>query len=230
MTSSRRRALIKLIIFMIILLGFAGIWRWSPLSRWLTVDQLGMGIRRIQHLPFLPLIIMAFYVIGGLLMVPVTLLITVTAIVFNGFTAAAYALGGAVLSSMACYAVGTRLGSDALRTLTGDRLDHLNRRIAKHGIPAIAVLRNIPVAPFSIVNFLAGASRIDFKNFIIGTFIGMMPGVLVITLFSRRVVHVIQEPRAMDIGITIVLAVFFAGVVMGVRKRFFRKSYSPGND
>jgi len=48
--------------------------------------------------------------------------------------------------------------------------------MAKQGILTVAMIRNIPVAPFTIVNLIAGASHIRLKDYLIGTALGMLPG------------------------------------------------------
>lgn len=42
-------------------------------------------------------------------------------------------------------------------------------------------LRIFPVAPFNVINLVAGASHASFRDFVAGTAIGLAPGVLVLT-------------------------------------------------
>jgi uncharacterized membrane protein YdjX (TVP38/TMEM64 family) len=52
----------------------------------------------------------------------------------------------------------------------------------------------LPIAPFSIVNVVAGASHIRWSDFLLGTVIGLLPGVLAMTFFVDRALAVIREP------------------------------------
>ena len=47
----------------------------------------------------------------------------------------------------------------------------------------MAVVRNLPVAPFTIVNMVAGASHIKLGDFLLGTALGMAPGIVAIMVF-----------------------------------------------
>ena len=71
-------------------------------------------------------------------------------------------------------------------------------------------MRNIPVAPFTIVNMVAGASHIKLKDFLLGTALGMLPGIVAITVFADRVVAAVKNPDwtniAVAAGIALVLA------------------------
>ena len=74
----------------------------------------------------------------------------------------------------------------------------------------MAVVRNLPVAPFTIVNMVAGASHIKLTDFLLGTALGMLPGIVAITVFADRVAAVARNPHwtniAVAAGIAIVLA------------------------
>ena len=74
-----------------------------------------------------------------------------------------------------------------MRRLAGSRLNRITRRLAKKGVMAIAVVRLLPIAPFSVVNAVAGASHIRLRDFMLGTALGMAPGIIVTVIFVDRV-------------------------------------------
>jgi phospholipase D1/2 len=51
---------------------------------------------------------------------------------------------------------------------------------------SMAGLRLIPIAPFTVVNLLAGAARVRLRDFLLGTLIGMGPGIVLICLSVDR--------------------------------------------
>jgi uncharacterized membrane protein YdjX (TVP38/TMEM64 family) len=82
------------------------------------------------------------------------------------------------------------------------------------------------VAPFTIVNLIAGASHIELKDYLIGTAVGMLPGILAITIFADRLLQSIQNPDWINILIAVVLA---AGLVLGswwIKKRLAASRYN----
>jgi uncharacterized membrane protein YdjX (TVP38/TMEM64 family) len=152
-------------------------------------------------------------------MIPITLLIGVTAMVFAPAWGALYALSGCLLNAWVTYLIGSGLGKQTIRKLAGQRLNRLSRQMAKQGILTVAIIRNIPVAPFTIVNMIAGASHIKLKDFMIGTALGMLPGILAITIFADRLLHTIQNPDWINALIAAALATALILGSMWIKKR-----------
>ena len=67
----------------------------------------------------------------------------------------------------------------------GPRLNRVRRGIVKRGVLAVAAVRLVPVAPFTLVNLVAGASRIRFSDYLLGTIIGMAPGLILMSRTGR---------------------------------------------
>jgi phosphatidylserine/phosphatidylglycerophosphate/cardiolipin synthase-like enzyme/uncharacterized membrane protein YdjX (TVP38/TMEM64 family) len=197
---------IKIASILLILLVLAAAWRWTPLSEWIDRENLAAWARAIRGHPLSFLGVFGVYVVGGLIMIPITLLVGVTAMVFEPAWGAFYALVGCLLNALASYLIGSWLGKQTIRKLAGNRLNRLSRQIARQGILTVAIIRNIPVAPFTIINLIAGASHIRLKDYLIGTAVGMLPGILAITIFADRLLHSIQNPNWINILIAVALA------------------------
>jgi uncharacterized membrane protein YdjX (TVP38/TMEM64 family) len=161
--------------------------------------------------------------VAGLLMIPVTLLIAVTGIVFGPVLGGVYALTGAVLSAAVSYGIGMWLGRDAVRRMVGARINRLSKRISQQGIVAMMVIRFLPIAPFTLVNIVAGASHIRFRDFLIGTLLGMMPGIFVTVTFVHRLVEAIRHPSAATITGLLAAVALLITVAVGLQRLFERK-------
>src|SRR3546814_10551837 len=91
---------------------------------------------------------------------------------FGPWQGLAYAAVGSLLSAGLTYQAG-RMGSRRwLRGLMGPRIEKVSRRLGKQGVLSVLILRLVPVAPFTFINLIAGASQIRFRDFLIGTEIG----------------------------------------------------------
>jgi len=212
------RRLIGLALFAVALAALAVAWRWTPLHQWANLAAMVALARHLDSLPFTPLVIVASYVVAGLIMVPVTLLIAVTGIVFGPLQGMLYAMSGTLLSALVTYGCGHWLGHDSVRRLVGPRINHLSQRIAKRGILAMIVLRMLPVAPFTIVNVVAGASHIRFRDFLIGTVLGMLPGTVLTVVFVHRLAEVIRKPSAATIAVLVLVAGLIILMALGVKR------------
>jgi uncharacterized membrane protein YdjX (TVP38/TMEM64 family) len=208
----RRLIVSGMAAIMLVLLAMA--WRWTPLRDWINLETLIAFARNLQALPVTGIAVVASYVLAGLIMMPVTLLIAVTGIVFGPIWGALYAIGGTLLSAAVTYWIGLWLGRDTVRRLLGPRINRLSRRIAKRGIVAMVVIRVLPVAPFTVVNVVAGASHIRFRDYLIGTFLGMCPGIVITVTFIHNLAEAIRRPNAGTIAMLVGAGALLIGLAV----------------
>jgi phospholipase D1/2 len=126
--TSRMPQVMKLAGVLLILLSLAAAWRWSPLAEWATRENLAAWAEKIQDQPLSFLIVLGVYVAGGFLMVPVTLLVGVTAMVFDPFMGVLYALSGCLVSALATFWAGAGLGKQMVRKVAGKKLNRISRQ------------------------------------------------------------------------------------------------------
>lgn len=201
------------------LIAVAAAWRWTPLAEWVKVETLVDAAEWLRARPAAPFVVVASYVVAALVMFPVTALVVATVLVFGPVAGFAYALAGAVLSAAATYGVGRLVGRDLVRRLAGKRLNTLSRRLGKRGLLTVAAVRLLPIAPFTVVNVVAGASHIRLRDFVGGTVLGMGPGIGATALFVDGVASALRAPGA---GTFALLAAVVAGIALGgwlIRRR-----------
>ena len=121
-------------------------------------------------------------------------MILATALVFGPLLGCAYSLAGCFLGAVVTYAVGYFLGQDFIRQIVGSRWKRVEQSINRTGILAVATMRLLPVAPFTVVNIVSGAFQVPFRDYIIGSLLGMTPGIIVISLFAHQVESSIRNP------------------------------------
>jgi phospholipase D1/2 len=202
----------------IVLALLAVAWRWTPLHEWVNLGSLVAFAHELEGLPFTPIAVVASYVIGGLLMVPVMLLIAVTGIVFGPLLGTIYAIAGTLMSAAVTFEIGRRLGRDTVRRLLGPRINGLSRRIARRGILAMVIIRTLPVAPFTIVNVVAGASHIRLRDYLIGTFLGMLPGIGITVTFVHHLAEAVRNPSMGAVSVLVAVAVLLIGFAMALQR------------
>jgi phospholipase D1/2 len=182
-------------------LGLAAAWRWTPLAQWLDLQTLEALAAQAREAPLTPMVVLAGFVAGSLLVIPLTLMTVVSVLVFGPWTGGLYALCGAWLGSIAGYGAGHLLGRDAIRRLAGSRLNSLSRRLAKRGILTVIAVRLLPVAPFTVVNLVAGASHIRLRDFALGNAVGLLPGTLATAAFVDSVADAIRSPSVTELAV-----------------------------
>lgn len=193
------------------------------LDKWLNIDTLTAAAHWVEAYPFSPVLVPLLYVLLGLISFPVTLLIMVTIIVFGPWWGGLYALSGTVLSALTVFSLGHLLGQNVVHRFSDSLINRVNNRLAKSGIVAVITFRIIPVAPFSLINLVAGVSAISLRDFCIGTFIGIMPGIIAIALVADRLSESLRQPDMTSFTALFAVVVIMAAALVGVRKWLQRK-------
>jgi phosphatidylserine/phosphatidylglycerophosphate/cardiolipin synthase-like enzyme/uncharacterized membrane protein YdjX (TVP38/TMEM64 family) len=217
------RHMLRIALLLLGVLTLAAAWRWGGLGDWLTMQQAEQTASWIEQNAFSPLLVILAYVIGGLLMVPITLMIIATVSVFGPWYGAGYALLGAELSAIASFALGHLLGNEALRRIAGSKVNRISQAIARRGVLTIITLRIVPVAPFSVINIIAGATAIRLRDFALGSFLGMIPGVVSIAILADRLVASLREPSPQSILILLAAIVLVILSLLALRQWSRRK-------
>ncbi|WP_150685198.1 VTT domain-containing protein [Pandoraea iniqua] len=213
-----------LIVLLVVLAGLGLAWRYTPLREWADMQRVLGFVETIRHMRFASLAMMLVYVVGSLVMVPVTVLIVVTVVVFGPVMGALYALAGTALGAMAGYSVGRLAGRDAVQRFGGRRLNALSRQIGDHGLLAMIVLRLMPLAPFTLVNLVVGASRIRLRDCLLGTVIGITPGILIAAALVDRVTALAQRPNGWTAVLFAVVLVIPGLGIVALKRRIGGKS------
>jgi uncharacterized membrane protein YdjX (TVP38/TMEM64 family) len=138
----------------------------------------------------LPIVMLVFI---GLAMVPVVLLIAATGVVFGPILGPLYAMAGCLSSGSVGFALGRWMGRRRVERLGGERVARVSRALQRNGTLAVFLVRKVP-APFTLSNIVVGASSVAYRDFIIGTVLGM--GALVVALagFGYQFTQALLDP------------------------------------
>jgi phospholipase D1/2 len=176
------------------LLGLGLLWKFTPLAEVVDPARLAAQLERFGHTPWGPVAMLGLYVIGGFVMMPLLALLTATALVFEPLTAILVALTGSLLNASALYLAGARLLRARAERSFGEAIARVRRALQARGVIAVAMIRMVPVAPFTLVNIAAGSIGIPFRDYLFGTFLGLAPGTLLICVFGSELKDLFRDP------------------------------------
>lgn len=212
---------------LLFLLGLTAAWHWTPLRDWLDIEKLLVTVNVFKDNPIAPLVFILSYILGGLVALPVTVLIIVTLLTFDPVWGAIYAMTGALLSASLNFWIGYGLGRKTIRHFAGSYVNQLSHQLSKRGVLTMTAIRMLPVAPFSVVNVLAGASHIRFRDYIFGTFFGMMPGIIGLAILVERLGAAVQNPSPGTYAIFALVAGTFAVSALLLRRWLLKRDETP---
>jgi uncharacterized membrane protein YdjX (TVP38/TMEM64 family) len=163
----------------------------------------------------------------GLIMVHAVLLyptelVTATAGLAYGFLPGlSLALGGWLASALLAYLLGRSLGRPLVQRLFGvQRTRRLERSVARGGVQLLLMLRLIPLVPFSLTGYVAGAARVPVWRFAWTTAVGYLPlTALVAYLGSQSRSLSLGDPRLWG-GVGAILLLLAAGRLARLRLPF----------
>ena len=213
-----RRRLMLFAAVVLVLFGLAATWRWGPLHSLLSPEQIGQYLASISSIEGRAVVTIGGFIIASLLMVPVTLLAIIGGLVFGGWEAFLYVMTGAMTASALGFLGGRYLGKGVIERMSGSSIEKLSKRLAERGTVAVALLRLVPVAPFAVFNLVAGSSYLGARQFLVGSLLGLMPGLGAITLFSSSLSDALRAPSWISIAFVIGLGTLLVGAAWLVKR------------
>jgi uncharacterized membrane protein YdjX (TVP38/TMEM64 family) len=123
-----------------------------------------------------PLLIVALTVIHAVVFYPAEIVDAASGYAYGFFPALALLTVGWLLSGLACFAVGHKVARPLLdRWLGEERFERIEGMIERGGPSLLLAMRLIPVVPFSLLSYAAGAARVPTWRFIWTTAVGFLP-------------------------------------------------------
>ncbi len=194
------------------LVGLTLVWRLTPASEWLTVERLSLLIADLRAHTFSIPIAIAFMALAGSLAIPMGVLIVAASLVFTPWQGFLISQASIFIGCMLGYCLGSLTGRHIIHQLNGTWINQVSQKLAQRGLLTIITVRVIPVAPFAVINLVAGASHIRFQDYLLGTMLGMLPATLAITVFADRFHEAIRNPDMVSIAIVlaVLIVAYFA--------------------
>lgn len=208
----KRKLLTWVLIACAIAAGLTLVWRFTPLAQVLQPEHLADRLESVEKVKWAPFAFVAAYVLGGLVMFPVTVLSAATAIVFPPLIAVSVSFSGIMMSAALLHWLGTRFIKGRLRKSLDGTIDRVDKAMSDRGIVTIATIRMIPLAPFTLVNLAAGAVGVRFRDYMLGTAVGLAPGVSVICIFGRQVRAFWHDPNPKTVILIVTIGIVWIGM------------------
>jgi uncharacterized membrane protein YdjX (TVP38/TMEM64 family) len=207
--------------------GLTLAWRFTDLSEVLGPDRLGEWMAAIGNSPWTAGVVVLVFVLAGMLAFPVNILILATSVAFGPWWGALYSALGALASALVMYSVGARFGQRPFHRLLGHRWQRSLESVRARGVVAVVGLRVVPVAPFTLVNLAAGASGIRLADFVMGTVIGMAPGLGLLAAMGDQVAQLLSHPTAQQLGVLALCVVLWLALALSAQAFLSRRGGRP---
>ena len=199
------------------------VWTHTPLADMVTRENAVAIADKFSKWWWAPILVVLAYTPASFIMFP-RWLITMTAVIaFGPWKGFVFAMAGVLLAAVATFLPGRFVSKDRIRRYAGPRLKRIVKFMEQRGLIAVTAIRLVPIAPFPVVNITMGALRVKLSSFVLGTFVGMLPGMLAATVLSDQLAAALEEPARVN-GWLIAAAILMLATLAFFGQRLLRRS------
>jgi len=159
-----------------------------------------------------PLLILALAVLHAIVFYPAEIVDAAAGFAYGFFPALLLVMAGWLLNGLVCWAIGRSIARPLLdRWFGAERFERIERAIERGGATLMIAMRLIPILPFSIVSYAAGAARVPLGRFVWTTVVGYLPITAISVYFGTRLEGLsLTDPLVIGSGLAL-LALLGAG-------------------
>lgn len=147
-----------------------------------------------------PLVLASLYTIWCTLLIPASVLTLSAGFLFGLPIGGVAAILGSTVGACVAFLVGRTVAREwvARRMASNARFVAIDRVVGYHGFRIVLLSRLSPISPFTLLNYLYGLTRVSFREYALGTLLGVIPGTLIFTYFGaglRSLAEVVAHAR-----------------------------------
>lgn len=132
------------------------------------------------------------FVVSAFFGAPQFILIAACVVAFGPVLGFWYSWIGTVVSAGVTYWLGRGPTARLLDRIGGRTVERLKRFVGRNAFYASFVIRNVPSAPFIVVNMAFGATRANFWAFLAGCALGVLPKTALVAFFGSAVFSAVR--------------------------------------
>ena len=159
-----------------------------------------------------PLVYIIMFSLVPLTLFPDSVLAIAGGLIFGLFKGYIYTTIGALIGGTISFYISRYWGREVVKKLTKEKLDKVEEMINNRGFIIIFILRLIPLLPYDVISYGAGLTAVKYKDFLLATLFGTIPGILVFTNLGAQTVNIGSSSFYISVALLILLfiiSIFF---------------------
>ncbi|MCA9949855.1 MAG: TVP38/TMEM64 family protein [Anaerolineales bacterium] len=211
----------KQIIPIFLLLGLALLivaWRqgWLPAWNLATMRAFILGFGSWAVLIYI--LLMAINTIT--IMPPTMIMMVLSGILFGPFVGSLALWTGLLLGSMGAFLIARLIAQDFISAHLGGRAAQFNERLKENGFSVVFVARLLGLPPYELVNYASGLSKIAFRDFLLASMFGSIPGAILFATTGDRLLNPdLTDPVLYALPAFVVITFIVTRTVTWLKKR-----------
>ncbi|HEV7351745.1 MAG TPA: VTT domain-containing protein [Brevundimonas sp.] len=193
---------------------------------WLGKTQLGLQtehrleawLQGYAGSPWAFVATVVLFVLAAFIGAPQFILIAACVVAFGPSLGFFYSWAATVVSAGVTYWMGRGPTARLVDRLDSRTLERLKRFVGRNAFYASFMIRNVPSAPFIVVNMAFGATRASYPAFLLGCALGVLPKTALVAFFGGAVVTAVSGDGVWTSLILAAVAVVWLGLMLLVRE------------
>lgn len=153
-----------------------------------------------------PFVFTVFCVIRPIVILPIGLFSVLGGVMFGAFWGTVYTILGSTIGSVIAYYMARYWGKDWVEGFLKGNMTKLDEHCREKGFVVTFLMRVIPILPCDVVSYICGLSEIKLKDFVLGTFLGIIPGTFIYSYFGNSLNNMYSKQFIISIILLLLLS------------------------
>ncbi|NSX31860.1 TVP38/TMEM64 family protein [Brevundimonas vesicularis] len=171
----------------------------------------------------------AVFTVSAFFGAPQFILIAACVVAFGPWFGFLYSWIATVVSAGVTYWLGRGPTAQLLARHGGKTVGRLTRFVGKNAFYASFMIRNVPSAPFIVVNMAFGAARASFPGFLAGCALGVLPKTALVAFFGGSFMTAVSGDGIWTSAILAGVALAWLALMLLVRELVKRREIARGD-
>jgi uncharacterized membrane protein YdjX (TVP38/TMEM64 family) len=197
-----------------LVIGIAAMAALIYLARSLTIPDCATIQANIKDLGLAaPLVYFVLYVIATVAFVPGTIVTMLAGLAFGPVLGTLMVSVSSVAGAVTAFLIARYLARDAVEGFLGKQVwfGRFKESLESNGFNFVLFVRLVPLFPFNGLNYACGIVPLKFRDYLLGSFLGMLPGTIAY-VYAGSVVGcaIIDSKSGIDPGLKLKLSIALA--------------------
>ncbi len=192
-------------------------------------EQLEAWLAGFRHGPWGLVAAIVVFTVSAFFGAPQFILIAACVVAFGPWFGFLYSWIATVVSAGVTYWLGRGPTARLLERHGGKTVGRLTRFVGKNAFYASFMIRNVPSAPFIVVNMAFGAARASFMGFLAGCALGVLPKTALVAFFGGSFMTAVSGDGIWTSAILAGVALAWLALMLVVRELVKRREAARGD-
>ncbi len=166
-----------------------------------------------------PITYIAVYTVATILVLPSTPLNLTGGAIFGPWLGTLWTSMAAVIAAVVAFAFTRTVGREAIARKLAGRWQSMDAEMRQGGLFYMFAIRLLPIIPYGLVNFAAGLTSIRFRDYLLGTILGTVPGILPFVLLGSSGLQAVRTGNVLPLMGALGLTALLVGGATWYRRR-----------